>query len=108
MALTCDAGPGDNLAVLAALEHVQPGDVLVAAAGGYTACAIIGDLVLGMAGNSGAVGFVTDGCVRDLPGIREVALPCFCVGVTPEFAASQRPGDCRFRRHHRRPPGRER
>ena len=92
VALTCDAGPADNLALVSALESVRPGDVLVAAAGNYTGCAITGDLVLGMARNCGAVGFVTDGCVRDLPGIRSVGLPCYCVGVTPNSPARSGPG----------------
>jgi len=90
--LTCNAGPADNLALLAALESVQPGDVLVCATGNYTGCAVTGDLVLGMARNCGAVGFVTDGCVRDLPGIRMVGLPCYCVGVTPNSPARSGPG----------------
>ena len=34
VALTCVAGPADNLALMAALEALQPGDVLVAATGG--------------------------------------------------------------------------
>ena len=96
MALTCDAGPADNLALVAALPVVQPGDVLVAATGGYTGCAITGDLVLGMARNCGAVGFITDGCVRDLPGIRAVGLPCYCVGVTPNSPARSGPGTVGF------------
>jgi 4-hydroxy-4-methyl-2-oxoglutarate aldolase len=96
VALTCDAGPADNLALVAALESVQAGDVLVAATGNYTGCAISGDLVLGMARNSGAVGFVTDGCVRDLPGIRAVGLPCYCVGVTPNSPARSGPGTVGF------------
>lgn len=91
-ALVCDNGPADNLAVLAALEHVQEGTVIVAATGGFTGCAVVGDLVLGMAKNGGASGFVTDGCVRDLPGIRGVGLPCFAVGVTPNSPARQGPG----------------
>ena len=96
VALTCDAGPADNLALLAALESVQPGDVLVCATGSYTGCAVTGDLVLGMARNCGAVAFVTDGCVRDLPGIRTVALPCYCIGVTPNSPARSGPGTVGF------------
>lgn len=96
VALTCDAGPADNLAMVAALESLQPGDVLVAATGNYTGCAVTGDLVLGMARNWGAVGFVTDGCVRDLPGIRMVGLPCYCVGVTPNSPARSGPGTVGF------------
>jgi 4-hydroxy-4-methyl-2-oxoglutarate aldolase len=91
-ALTCDCGPADNLALCAALESVQPGDVLVAATAGHTGCAVTGDLVIGMARNSGAVGFVTDGCVRDLPGLRAVGLPAFCIGVTPNSPARSGPG----------------
>jgi len=96
VALTCDAGPADNLALLAALERVQPGDVIVAATGNYTGCAVTGDLVLGMARNCGATGFVTDGCVRDLPGIRMVGLPCYCIGVTPNSPARSGPGTVGF------------
>ncbi len=96
VALTCDAGPADNLALIAALESVQPGDVLVCATGSYTGCAVTGDLVLGMARNCGAVGFVTDGCVRDLPGIRMVGLPCYCLGVTPNSPARSGPGTVGF------------
>jgi 4-hydroxy-4-methyl-2-oxoglutarate aldolase len=94
VALTCDAGPADNLALLAALERVQPGDVIVAATGNYTGCAVTGDL--GMARNCGATGFVTDGCVRDLPGIRMVGLPCYCIGVTPNSPARSGPGTVGF------------
>lgn len=96
VALTCDAGPADNLAVVAALKSVQPGDVLVAATAGHTGCAVTGDLVLGMAKNCGAVGFVTDGCVRDLPGMRAVGLPCYCVGVTPNSPHRSGPGTVGF------------
>jgi 4-hydroxy-4-methyl-2-oxoglutarate aldolase len=96
VALTCNAGPADNLALLVALESVQPGDVLVCTTGNYTGCAVTGDLVLGMARNCGAVAFVTDGCVRDLPGIRTVGLPCFCVGVTPNSPARSGPGTVGF------------
>ena len=81
LALTCDAGPADNLALLAALAHVQQGDVIVASAHGHLGCAIAGDLVLGMAKNGGAQGFVTDGAVRDTRGIRDVGLPCFAAAV---------------------------
>ena len=95
-ALTCDAGPADNLAVFAALEQLRPGDVIVAACAGHTGCAVTGDLLLGMARNGGASGFVTDGCVRDVPGIRQVGLPCFAVGVTPNSPAREGPGTVGF------------
>jgi 4-hydroxy-4-methyl-2-oxoglutarate aldolase len=45
-----------------------------------------------MARNQGAVAFVTDGCVRDVPGIRDVGLPCFASGVTPNSPVKNGPG----------------
>ncbi|MFZ4652505.1 MAG: RraA family protein [Rubrivivax sp.] len=92
VALTCHAGPADNLALIHALKSIEPGDVVVAATDGFTACAITGDLVLGMARNRGAVGFVTDGCVRDLVGIRAIGLPAWSMGVTPNSPHRSGPG----------------
>src|ERR1700754_3003772 len=48
VAVTCDCGPADNLAVFAALDLAGPGDILVCAAGAYEGTAVIGDLVAGM------------------------------------------------------------
>jgi 4-hydroxy-4-methyl-2-oxoglutarate aldolase len=96
VALTCHAGPADNLALVHALAMVRPGDVLVAATDGYTGCAITGDLVLGMARNAGAVGFVTDGCVRDLVGLRKIGLPAWAMGVTPNSPHRSGPGTVGF------------
>ena len=77
VAVTCHVGPADNLAVFAALPLLQRGDVIVAAADGYRETAVVGDLVLGMARNLGAVAFVTDGCVRDIPASAMLACRAF-------------------------------
>jgi 4-hydroxy-4-methyl-2-oxoglutarate aldolase len=42
--------------------------------------------------NCGVAAFVTDGLVRDTPGIRAVGLPCFAAGVTPNSPAKTGPG----------------
>jgi regulator of RNase E activity RraA len=55
---------------------------LVVATANHNGCAVAGELVLGMANNCGAIGFVTDGCVRDLPGIGIVGLPCYSFGTS--------------------------
>ncbi len=91
-ALTCHAGPADNLAVFAAVEVAQPGDVIVAAADAFTQACVTGDLLLGMARNRGVAGFVTDGLVRDVEGILSVGLPTFCRGVTPNSCVRNGPG----------------
>ena len=92
VALTCDCGPADNLAVFAALKIAQPGDVIAVATGAYSTTAVIGDMVLGMAKNGGASALITDGYVRDTDGICEVGLPCFAAGVTPNSPARNGPG----------------
>jgi 4-hydroxy-4-methyl-2-oxoglutarate aldolase len=92
VAMTCHCGPADNLALFAALEAAKAGDVLVAATDGFTATAVTGDLLLGMAKNRGVRGLVTDGLVRDLPGILGVGLPVYCAGVTPNSPARNGPG----------------
>lgn len=91
-ALTCANGPADNLALAAAVFLAEAGDVLVAATEGHTGCAIMGDLLLGMAKNRGVVAFVTDGLVRDLADIQALAFPCFAAGVSPNSAARNGPG----------------
>jgi 4-hydroxy-4-methyl-2-oxoglutarate aldolase len=92
VAMTCDAGPADNLALFGALACARAGDILVAATGGHTGACVTGDLLLGMARNRGVVGFVTDGLVRDLPGILAVGLPVFACGITPNSPARNGPG----------------
>lgn len=92
IAVTCHNGPADNLALFGALDVVQAGDILVAGTDRFTGTAVTGDLLLGMARNKGAVGFVTDGLVRDIPGLRSVGLPVFCAGVIANSPTRSGPG----------------
>jgi 4-hydroxy-4-methyl-2-oxoglutarate aldolase len=91
-ALTCNCGPGDNLAMFGALEIIKPGDVLMAASDSYMGTAVAGDLLVGMTKNCGAAAFVTDGAVRDVAGILPVGLPVFCAGITPNSPVRNGPG----------------
>ncbi len=91
VALPVHVGPAHNLGVMAALHLGKAGDVVVAAADGYQATAVVGDIVLGMMKNKGLHGFVTDGCARDLIGIEEMGLPCFASGITPNSPVKNGP-----------------
>ena len=51
---------------------------------------------MGMARNSKVAGLVTDGLVRDPEGIRQVGLPVFCRGVTPNSPVRNGPGTIGF------------
>ena len=92
VALTCDCGAADNLALIAACAEARPGDVLVAATGFFAGAAVTGDLLLGVALNRGAAGFVTDGMVRDLSDLEALNLPVYAMGVTPNSPGKRGPG----------------
>jgi 4-hydroxy-4-methyl-2-oxoglutarate aldolase len=91
-ALTVDTGPRDNLAAWAALEIARPGDIIVITTGGHLASSVAGDLYVGMAKNAGVAGIVTDGVVRDLPGINAVGIPVFARGICPNSPWKNGPG----------------
>jgi 4-hydroxy-4-methyl-2-oxoglutarate aldolase len=92
VALTCDCGPLDNLAFMAALAESKPGDVLVVATNGYTGAAVTGDLLMYVARNRGVAALVTDGLVRDLDDLETVGVPTFAIGATPNSPQRRGPG----------------
>jgi 4-hydroxy-4-methyl-2-oxoglutarate aldolase len=91
-AITCSCGPDDNLALAAAVTLAQPGDVIVCATEGFEHGAVCGDLLAGMARNKGVVALVTDGVVRDGAGLRDMGLPVFARGITPNSCVRSGPG----------------
>jgi 4-hydroxy-4-methyl-2-oxoglutarate aldolase len=92
VALTCDCGPNDNLALVAAVAEAEPGDVLVAATACFVGAAVTGDLLMGVARNRGVAGFVTDGVVRDLDELEALNLPIYATGLTPNSPGRRGPG----------------
>ncbi len=92
-ALTARAGARDNLAAMAALDLIEPGDVVVIATQAFTGTATLGDHMATIAQIKGAVALVTDGMVRDASEIVELGMPCFCQGVTPNSAFPSGPGE---------------
>lgn len=93
-AVTIRVPPGSNLMVWKAFEIAQPGDVLVIESRGFTQVAHWGDLTSMVGKELGLAGVVTDGSVRDLPGIREVGFPVFSLPITvPNGALKHGPGE---------------
>lgn len=76
-------GPPLNFTAIDALE---PGEVLVLAAGGSMRGAVFGDMLATRAHSLGAAGAVVDGAARDLAGLEEAGLPVFARGVAPMAA----------------------
>lgn len=91
-ALTIDAGKHDNLAFWAALDSVQPGDVMMVATQGHDGCAVVGDLIISFARNRGAIAVVTDGMVRDAEALIDIGVPVFSAGIRPSGPTKRGPG----------------
>ncbi|WP_371171518.1 RraA family protein [Aliiroseovarius sp. 2305UL8-7] len=92
-ALTAQNRPADILGTLAAMKFIEAGDILVATVDGYTGCAAAGDLMMGMLKNTGAIGFITDGPVRDYQRIAEVGVPVWCKGLNPASPHTSGPAE---------------
>lgn len=68
---------------LKAVDSCQPGDVFIAAAHGSDRSGIFGELLATAARNSGCVGTIVHGAVRDIAKMREMGFPVFATGRNP-------------------------
>ncbi len=68
---------------LKAVDNCAPDSVMICAAGGSMHSALWGELLSTAARNSGCVGAVIDGAVRDVTKIRELEFPIFAPGTSP-------------------------
>ncbi|MFC3126043.1 RraA family protein [Pseudoroseomonas globiformis] len=92
-ALTVKLRPGDNLMLHKALDMAEPGDIIVADAGGDLTTAIMGDLMLNHAIRRGIGGIIINGAVRDVDSIRALSLPLYAAGVTHRGPYKDGPGE---------------
>jgi regulator of RNase E activity RraA len=83
---------GDNAAIIEALNHIRPGDVVVVNGFGHLGRALIGDNLAQRFAALGAVGAVVDGCVRDRDIIANLGFPVFARGLTPAGPFKNGPG----------------
>jgi len=74
-ARTVLCGQDDNLMVHAAIEQIQPGDVLVLAMPEPRPVALIGELLVTQVKVRGAAGILVDAAVRDVDELVELGLP---------------------------------
>ncbi len=92
-ALTVRVRAGDNLFIHDALRRVTPGSVIVVDGGGCTERALIGEIIMAVARDRGAAGFVIDGSVRDVAAFRDAGFPCYARGVTHRGPYKNGPGE---------------
>ncbi|MDA1050436.1 MAG: RraA family protein [Planctomycetota bacterium] len=68
---------------LQAVDSCQVDDVMICAANGSMKSALWGELLSTASRNTGCVGAIVDGAVRDVAKIREMAFPVFARGTSP-------------------------
>ncbi|MDB5081351.1 MAG: Ribonuclease regulator RraA [Chloroflexi bacterium] len=74
-------------ALWAVLKIIEPGDILTVQANAdpYTGC--FGEMLVSYFKERGGVALVVDGYIRDWPHVKELNLPIWCRGLTPNYAS---------------------
>jgi 4-hydroxy-4-methyl-2-oxoglutarate aldolase len=75
--------------IIAAVDSIKPGEVVVSAASGSLRSALWGELLSTAARMRGARGAVVEGAVRDVALIRAMDFPCFAQSTTPRDSAGR-------------------
>ena len=92
-AFTVKAPIGDNLFLHYALDLAEPGDIIVVDGGGYANRSFAGEIMMTFAQKKGIAGVVVDGCMRDSDGMKNLTMPVYSVGVTPQGPYKNGPGE---------------
>jgi len=92
-AITVKAPAGDNLMFHKAMELAQPGDIIVVDGEGSMSHALCGEIMMRYAMSKGILGFVVDGCTRDLEAIWEMDFGVYARGVQPKGPYKNGPGE---------------
>jgi 4-hydroxy-4-methyl-2-oxoglutarate aldolase len=93
-ALTVKCPPGDNVGVKKALYLVEPGDVLVIDAQGFTEWCLGGfGMLVRSIRERGLKGLVVNGAYRDVSQAREAGFPIYAKGVAPWSGPKRGPAE---------------
>lgn len=93
-ALTVKARGGDNLALHAALNIAQEGDVLVVSNEGDNTRALMGEIMMAyLRYDRKVAGIILDGPIRDIDEIGKWDFPVYATGTTPGGPYKEGPGE---------------
>ena len=83
----------DNALLKKELQRNGEGRVLVVDAGASTRVAMVGDIIAGIAIDSGWSGIIVNGCIRDSEDIDEMTIGLRCLGTSPKKSVKDGAGN---------------
>ena len=91
-AVTVSCAPGDNIMIHAAVEVIEPGDILVVSTTSPSTNGMFGELLATSVMARGCVGVVVDAGVRDISDLRRLGLPVWSRAVHASGTVKATPG----------------
>lgn len=93
VAVTVKAPLGDNLMFHKAMDMAGEGDIIVVDGEGCTNHSLCGEIMMRYALKRGIKGFVIDGCIRDIEGLKKLDFSVYARGIQPKGPYKNGPGE---------------
>ena len=91
-AVTVSCAPGDNIMIHAAVEVIEPGDILMVATTAPSTNGMFGELLATSVMERGCAGVIVDAGVRDVSELRRMGLPVWSRAIHASGTVKATPG----------------
>lgn len=95
-AYTVRVPEGDNLMIYYAIDNAKEGDIIVIDGNGNIDRALIGEIMISYALTKKVGGFVVNGAIRDHDALKDMPIPIYFAGVSPNGPYKNGPGEVNF------------